>query len=121
VGAVIAPPARVAVFDRECRVHQQAAQVPSVDGIGPVGCLEKNAMVTARAHFLPLPSLGHSLNATRTQFARLYRDAGAWLHQRLCGLYGHSMVRHFESTKLSLECVSCGHRTPGWDLKAAPC
>ena len=72
-------------------------------------------MVTAHVQFLS-PSTADGLHAIRTQLTRFHRDAGAWIHQRLCGVYGHSMVRHFESTKLSLECVSCGHRTPGWDL-----
>lgn len=33
----------------------------------------------------------------------------------LCGLHGHDDLRHFERTRLSLKCASCGRQTPGWE------
>lgn len=40
----------------------------------------------------------------------------AWLRQASCGLTGHEMVRHFEPQRVSLQCLSCGHESPGWSL-----
>lgn len=42
------------------------------------------------------------------------------LQQWLCGLHGHDEVLHFEKGCMSLLCTSCGHETPGWDVKGAP-
>jgi hypothetical protein len=42
--------------------------------------------------------------------------ASGWLTRTLCGIRGHAMMLHFESRRLSLECASCGRRTPGWSL-----
>ena len=41
-----------------------------------------------------------------------------WLRQTLCGLSGHAMMLHFESTRLSLHCANCGRTTPGWAIQA---
>ena len=38
--------------------------------------------------------------------------------QFLCGLHGHDALLHFEHDRLSLQCTSCGHETPGWDVRA---
>jgi hypothetical protein len=38
------------------------------------------------------------------------------VRQFMCGLQGHDSLLHFESGRLSLQCASCGHETPGWDL-----
>jgi hypothetical protein len=44
-----------------------------------------------------------------------------WLLDRLqrlsCVFRGHDNVMHFERDRLSLRCLSCGHRTPGWSLR----
>ena len=45
------------------------------------------------------------------------RAAMDWLLQSLCGLRGHAMMLHFESSRLSLRCMSCGHTTPGWTIQ----
>jgi hypothetical protein len=37
--------------------------------------------------------------------------------QAICGLQGHHPLLHFEKARLSLQCTSCGHETPGWDLR----
>lgn len=42
------------------------------------------------------------------------------VRQLLCGLSSHDALLHFEESRLSLVCVSCGHETPGWDLSRAP-
>ena len=42
------------------------------------------------------------------------------LRQFICGLHGHDALLHFEQGRLSLQCVSCGHETPGWDVHGAP-
>jgi len=39
-----------------------------------------------------------------------------WIRQTYCGLHGHDAMLHFEKDRLFLQCVSCGHQTPGWDL-----
>src|SRR4051812_26894669 len=43
-----------------------------------------------------------------------------WIRQAYCGLHGHGTMLHFEKDRLLLQCVSCGHRTPGWDLNEMP-
>jgi hypothetical protein len=42
------------------------------------------------------------------------------VHQRLCGLHGHDSLLHFENGRMSLLCTSCGHESPGWDVKTTP-
>jgi hypothetical protein len=46
----------------------------------------------------------------------LARAAGQ-VRQFLCGLHGHDALLHFEETRISLQCTSCGYQTPGWELK----
>ena len=43
--------------------------------------------------------------------------AAEWLRRASCGLGGHDMIRHFEPGRVSLECLRCGERTPGWALQ----
>ena len=45
------------------------------------------------------------------------RATVTWLRQTLCSLTGHAMLLHFESSRLSLQCTSCGHTTPGWAIE----
>jgi hypothetical protein len=40
--------------------------------------------------------------------------------QMLCGLHGHDSLLHFERDRMFLRCVSCGHETPGWEIKDTP-
>jgi len=40
------------------------------------------------------------------------------LRQFVCGLHGHDSLLHFEQGRMSLLCSSCGHESPGWDVKA---
>lgn len=39
------------------------------------------------------------------------------MRQFMCGLHGHDRLLHFERGRLSLRCMSCGHETPGWNLR----
>ena len=43
--------------------------------------------------------------------------AAEWLRRASCGLSGHDMIRHFEPGRVSLECLSCGERSPGWTIE----
>ena len=43
--------------------------------------------------------------------------AGEQLRQFICGLHGHDSLLHFGDGRVSLLCSSCGHETPGWDVK----
>jgi hypothetical protein len=64
-------------------------------------------------------SSGHFLDLTRLRLvgAALKGASFDWLAQALCGLRGHAMMLHFESTRLSLHCASCGRSTPGWAIQ----
>lgn len=42
------------------------------------------------------------------------------LRQMFCALHGHDTLLHFEQERMSLHCVSCGHKTPGWELTETP-
>ena len=48
------------------------------------------------------------------------RAARVWdrVRQAMCGLHGHDRLVHFEEDRMFLRCVSCGHETPGWEIKA---
>jgi hypothetical protein len=52
--------------------------------------------------------------------AEILRGVGESVRQFLCGLHGHDSLLHFEKGRMSLLCSSCGHETPGWDVKTAP-
>jgi hypothetical protein len=42
---------------------------------------------------------------------------GEQLRRFICGLHGHDSLLHFGDRRVSLLCSSCGHETPGWDVK----
>ena len=44
---------------------------------------------------------------------------GGRLRQVVCGLHGHDELLHFEQGRMSLQCVSCGHDSPGWEVTRA--
>ena len=50
------------------------------------------------------------------------RAAIATLRQAMCGLGGHEYYVHSADNRMFLECVTCGHETPGWriDVKTRP-
>lgn len=37
--------------------------------------------------------------------------------QLLCAIQGHDEMLEFDSTRMFLRCVNCGHETPGWDVR----
>jgi hypothetical protein len=39
------------------------------------------------------------------------------VRQFVCGLHGHDSLLHFETSRLSMRCTTCGYESPGWDLK----
>jgi len=34
----------------------------------------------------------------------------------LCALRGHEEYLHFEKNRVYLQCVACGHESPGWTV-----
>ena len=40
----------------------------------------------------------------------------ASLQQLICALWGHEEYLHFEKNRMSLQCVACGHESPGWTV-----
>jgi hypothetical protein len=52
--------------------------------------------------------------------AEIVNGVGESVRQFICGLHGHDSLLHFEQGRMSLLCSSCGHETPGWDVKRAP-
>jgi len=64
---------------------------------------------------------GHTPDIARLRVAVAAMAGGAidWVTRTSCGLRGHSMMMHFESTRLSLHCANCGQTTPGWAIQAA--
>ena len=42
---------------------------------------------------------------------------GERVFQFICGLHGHDALMHFGDGRVSLLCSSCGHETPGWEVK----
>lgn len=74
-------------------------------------------MVTNYPHSMTAPSGLQSAGNERTgglaRMAELVR-------QMFCGLRGHDTMLHFENERMSLQCASCGHETPGWELNEVP-
>ena len=54
---------------------------------------------------------------TRVETGGVMARVGEQLRQFICGLHGHDSLRHFEDGRVSLLCASCGHESPGWDVK----
>jgi hypothetical protein len=45
------------------------------------------------------------------------RSVGAWVHETLCAVGGHSFMIRPEHNRLFLRCEICGHETPGWTIE----
>jgi hypothetical protein len=39
------------------------------------------------------------------------------LKQLYCALRGHEEYMHFDKNRMYLQCVSCGHESPGWTVE----
>ena len=42
------------------------------------------------------------------------------LGRLICALRGHEDYLQFEKNRVYLQCISCGHESPGWELNEAP-
>lgn len=42
------------------------------------------------------------------------------VRQMFCGIHGHDDLLQFERDRMFLKCVSCGHESPGWELRETP-
>jgi hypothetical protein len=62
--------------------------------------------------------IAHRLE-TNPEPGSLLSKAASQLRQFVCGLHGHDSLMHFEQGRISLLCASCGHETPGWEVKAS--
>jgi hypothetical protein len=38
------------------------------------------------------------------------------LQRLLCAVRGHEDYLHFETNRVYLQCVACGHQSPGWSV-----
>lgn len=73
------------------------------------------------SHAEPLPSApptAASLNTIWPRARALATSAVEGLAQARCGLGGHAMAMKFEKTRVSLQCMNCGHNTSGWTIQA---
>jgi hypothetical protein len=73
------------------------------------------------SHAEPMPSVsptGAFLSALWPRASAMAIAAAEALLQARCGLGGHAMAMRFEKTRVSLQCLSCGHNTPGWTIHA---
>jgi hypothetical protein len=69
-------------------------------------------MTAAKAERILIPATTPMLS----QIGDASYAVAAWLRQARCGLTGHEMIRRFEPQRVSLQCLSCGHESPGWTL-----
>jgi len=42
------------------------------------------------------------------------------VRQAYCGLHGHDSLLQFGRERMFLQCMSCGHESPGWELTETP-
>ena len=73
------------------------------------------------SHAEPMPSVSPNaafLNALWSRPRAIAIAAAEILLRARCGLGGHAMAMRFEKTRMSLQCLGCGHNTPGWTIHA---
>ena len=58
-----------------------------------------------------------SLQHHTTSRPGFFQRVADHVRQLICGMHGHDSLLHFERGRMSLLCSSCGHETPGWDVK----
>jgi hypothetical protein len=39
------------------------------------------------------------------------------LRRLICALRGHESYRHFDKNRVYLQCIGCGHESPGWTVE----
>ena len=77
-------------------------------------------MLASHAESMPPSSpSGAFLNAVWPRTRAMAFAAAEGLLQASCGLGGHTMLMRFDKTRMSLQCLSCGHNTPGWTIRAS--
>ena len=42
----------------------------------------------------------------------------ASLTRLICAIRGHEDYLHFEKNRMYLQCIECGHESPGWTIDA---
>lgn len=75
-------------------------------------------MVTGYPQVLVGPRVATDAQDARAPRVSIVTRAFRRLGQMICGLSGHDLVRHYEQNRVSLQCQSCGHISPGWELTA---
>lgn len=48
----------------------------------------------------------------------LTRHLMSSLTRLICAIRGHEHYRHFEKNRVYLQCIGCGHTSPGWTVDA---
>jgi hypothetical protein len=77
-------------------------------------------MATEYSHRIPMTGAARPATDARESHDGIAERALAGFRQFLCGLRGHDNLMQFEKERLSLQCASCGHESPGWALTEAP-
>jgi hypothetical protein len=52
-------------------------------------------------------------------FTAAMRAAGRVVRQSICGVGGHEYSKKSAGNRIFLQCVECGHETPGWRIDVA--
>jgi len=68
---------------------------------------------------MPIDTAQHHVSGPTALPAGLLARAVDQVRQFFCGLHGHDALLHFEQSRMSLQCTTCGYETPGWDLTTA--
>jgi hypothetical protein len=87
-------------------MNERVLMEPSLRGPGVRDAVWTTVLANSHSHWL---------HVNVTQRRRLYQTL-TWLRETMCGLRGHSLLLHFESHRVCLECSTCGHQTPGWHV-----
>jgi hypothetical protein len=77
-------------------------------------------MVTQHSHSVAFNQALGSVDAVRQSGDDIVKRSLARLRQFYCALHGHDRLLRFAGERMFLECVSCGHESPGWELNEAP-
>jgi len=65
-------------------------------------------------------TVGEMLKSTEEGALRsLLGTALARVGRIVCGWRGHDSVLQFEQSRVFLQCMSCGHQSPGWEIERA--
>ena len=75
-------------------------------------------MVGSHAERMPVSLTEALLNGFWGRAKAMAIAAAEKLMQAYCGVGGHTMALRFEKSRVSLHCLSCGHKTPGWTIQA---